>query len=215
MRKWVFVVFVLSLSLLVPSCSGASDTGEEEKNIRQVFEKYLESVKTADLTVASQVWLQSPDLSAVTPLGRFKGWKSVQDDLYIKVLQQAFAERNLAADNIAITVAGDVAWAVDACNSLRITAGSGAGSLLLAASTPSSFLRQSTPQMINPPAELAKPDSALARLLRILCAFLLMSGAPLKSSSRSSCLRSRTKRSICARSSDPNSPCSVSMCVSF
>ena len=68
--------------------------------------------ESADLTLASQVWLQSQDISVVTPFGRFKGWESVRDCLYINFLQKAFAERRLRPDNLAITVSDNAAWAV-------------------------------------------------------------------------------------------------------
>jgi ketosteroid isomerase-like protein len=116
MQKWFFLITVVTVSFLGPACSRVTDTAvdtkEEEKNIRQVFDKYLESVKTADVALASQIWLQSPNVSAVTPLGRFKGWESVRDDLYVNFLQKAFTDRNLQAENFAVTVSGNAAWSV-------------------------------------------------------------------------------------------------------
>jgi hypothetical protein len=81
-NRWTTLIAVVSVSLLLPACNRAADIDQEKKNVQQVLEKYLESVKTADLTLASQVWLQSQDISVVTPFGRFKGWESVQDGLY-------------------------------------------------------------------------------------------------------------------------------------
>jgi hypothetical protein len=114
MRKWLYLVTVVTLSFLAAACNGAGDTAvdtqAEEKNVRLVFDKYLESVKTADPALASQVWAQSPTVSAVTPLGKFKGWQSVRDDLYVNFLQKAFTDRNLQAENFAVTVSGNAAW---------------------------------------------------------------------------------------------------------
>lgn len=76
------------------------------------MEKYLESVNKADVTLASQVFLPSLDISAVAPFGRFKGWEGVRDGVYINFLQKVFAERSLRPDNLAITVSGKTAWAV-------------------------------------------------------------------------------------------------------
>jgi ketosteroid isomerase-like protein len=106
------LIAVVTVSLLLPACNPAVDADQEKKNVQQVFEKYLESVKTADVALASQIWLQSQDISAVTPFGRFKGWESVRDGIYINFLQKAFAERSLRPDNLAITVSGNAAWAV-------------------------------------------------------------------------------------------------------
>ncbi len=106
------LIAVASVLFLLSACSRATDIDQEKKDVQQVFEKYLESIRTADLTLASQVWSHNPDISVVTPLGRFKGWEGVRDGLYINFLQKAFAERSLRPDNLAITVSGNTAWAV-------------------------------------------------------------------------------------------------------
>jgi len=111
-NKWITLIVVVSVSLLLPPGTRSADIEQEKKNVQQVFERYLESVRTADLKLASQVWLQSQDVSVVAPFGRFKGWESVRDNLYINFLQKAFTERSLRPDNLAITVSGNVAWAV-------------------------------------------------------------------------------------------------------
>jgi ketosteroid isomerase-like protein len=111
-RRWIILIAVVSGSLLLPACNRAAGFDQEKKNVHQVFEKYLESVNRADPILASQVWLQDQDVSAVTSFGRFTGWESVRDGLYINFLQKAFTERSLRPDNLAITVSGNVAWAV-------------------------------------------------------------------------------------------------------
>jgi ketosteroid isomerase-like protein len=85
-----------------------NDTSRNE--IRQLLTTYLQSVKTADVTLASTVWLQSPDIVVVTPLGRSEGWDSVKQELYVNFLQKAFLERDLQASNVHIHVNGDSAW---------------------------------------------------------------------------------------------------------
>jgi ketosteroid isomerase-like protein len=111
-KRSVVWIAVVSVSLLLPACHRAAGIDQEKKNVEQVLEKYLESVRTADLKLASDVWLQSQDISVVTPFGRFKGWDSVRDGLYVNFLQKAFTERSLRPDNLAITVSGNTAWAV-------------------------------------------------------------------------------------------------------
>ncbi len=54
-NKWTTVIVVVNLSLLLSACNRAADIDEEKKNVQQVFEKYLESIKTDDVTLASQV----------------------------------------------------------------------------------------------------------------------------------------------------------------
>jgi len=91
---------------------GAADTEQDKKDVRAVFDRYLESVRTADPSIGSQIWLQSPDVVAVTPFGRFQGWDSVQSDLYAKFLRNSFTERSLRAENVSIHVMGNAAWLV-------------------------------------------------------------------------------------------------------
>jgi ketosteroid isomerase-like protein len=112
MRKKRLLIALVSVFLLLPACNRAADIDQERKSVQIVFDKYLESVNAADVALASQVWSQSPDSSAVTPLGRFKGWDNVRDGLYVNFLQKAFAERKLQPDNLAMNVSGNVAWAV-------------------------------------------------------------------------------------------------------
>ena len=111
-NKWTTLIVVVSVLLLLPPGTRSADIEQEKKNVQQVFEKYLESVRTADLKLASQVWLQSQDVSVVVPFGRFKGWEGVRDNLYLNFLQKAFTERSLRPDNLAITVSSNAAWAV-------------------------------------------------------------------------------------------------------
>jgi ketosteroid isomerase-like protein len=107
-----------SLALIVVAMSWysaslyATDTEQDKKDVQRVLERYLQSVKTADVSLASTIWLQSPDIVAVTPFGRFQGWNSVRNDLYIKFLRDGFTERNLQAENVAIRVMGNAAWLV-------------------------------------------------------------------------------------------------------
>ena len=82
------------------------------RDLEHVFEKYLQSLKTADVELASQVWLQSPDVLVVTPLGRLQGWESVKNDIYINSMQKQMRERHVQASNVSTVVAGDAAWVV-------------------------------------------------------------------------------------------------------
>ena len=110
--KWIALVAAATVSLFLPACHRAPDIEQDQREVQQVLEKYLQSVKTADVTLASEVWLQSPDIVVVTPLGRFQGWDNVRQSLYVDFLQKFFAERNLQASHLTIEVAGNAAWAV-------------------------------------------------------------------------------------------------------
>ena len=89
-----------------------SGSDEDHDRIRRLLDTYLQSVKAADVALASTVWLQSTDVIAVTPLGRLQGWDKVRDDLYVNFLQKSLLERDLKANNVHIDVNGDSAWAV-------------------------------------------------------------------------------------------------------
>ena len=86
------------------------DPGQDRTDVEQVFNKYLQSLDAADIALASKVWLQSPDVLVVTPIGRFKGWDGVQE-IYANTLEK-YPERNVQASNVSIVVAGDAAWLV-------------------------------------------------------------------------------------------------------
>jgi ketosteroid isomerase-like protein len=86
------------------------DVEQEKANVRQVLDKYLQSVNGADLQIASEIWSQTPDTSVVAPFGRFEGWEKVREGVYVNFLQK-LTERRLQAENIAIHVDGETAWA--------------------------------------------------------------------------------------------------------
>ena len=88
----------------------APEPGQDRADIEQVFDKYLKSLDGADVMLASQVWLQSPDVLVVTPVGRFNGWDGVKA-MYAN-MQKQFSEREVQATNVSIVVAGDAAWLV-------------------------------------------------------------------------------------------------------
>lgn len=110
-NRWIALVAAVAVVAGLPACTRAPDAAQDRRDVEQVMEKYLQSVKTADVNLASEVWLQSPDVSVVTPFGRFQGWDSVRQDLYINFLQKSFSERNLQQSHVTIHAVGDAAWA--------------------------------------------------------------------------------------------------------
>ena len=106
---WPAVVLV-AITCLAGCQAPPANVQQDESAVRQVFENYLKSVNAADLPLASDVWLQSADVVAVTPFGRFQGWDQVRDEVYIKFLQQSLTERDLQPSNVSIHTMGDSAW---------------------------------------------------------------------------------------------------------
>jgi ketosteroid isomerase-like protein len=110
-RRGVLVACIVAV-ICGGGCAKPVNAEEERSRVQQVLDKYLQSVNSADVNLASAVWLQSPDVVVVTPLGRFEGWDNVQRELYVNFLQKAFLERDLRPSNVHIHVNGTSAWAV-------------------------------------------------------------------------------------------------------
>jgi ketosteroid isomerase-like protein len=111
MRRAVLVGLVLA-SVAVPAAAQRDSSDADQNAIQRVFDTYLQSVKTADLAIAGEVWSRGADVIAVTPFGRFEGWDNVRDAIYVNFLQRAFSERKLEPSNVAIHAAGDSGWLV-------------------------------------------------------------------------------------------------------
>jgi ketosteroid isomerase-like protein len=109
--KWM-VLIALVIVLAAPGCGRKTDSSQDRADIEQVFNKYLQTIKTLDVAQASQVWLHSPDVLVVTPVGRLQGWDSVEKDIYVNGVTKDFTERNVQANNVSIVVVGDAAWLV-------------------------------------------------------------------------------------------------------
>jgi ketosteroid isomerase-like protein len=88
----------------------APEPSQDRADIEQVFNTYLKSLIGADVALASQVWLQSPDVLVVTPVGRFNGWEGVKS-MYAN-MQKEFSKRDVKVENVSIVVAADAAWLV-------------------------------------------------------------------------------------------------------
>jgi len=111
-KRWITLIAAVTVSAWLPACAHPPDIDQDKKGVQQVLDKYLESVKTADVKLGSEVWLQDPDILVVTPFGRFQGWDGVRDGIYVNFLQKVFIERSLQPSHLTIRVAGDAAWAV-------------------------------------------------------------------------------------------------------
>jgi hypothetical protein len=75
-HRWMGLIVVVVLFASASGCRRARDMNRDRADVEQVFNKYLESLNTADVALASQVWLNSPDVLVVTPFGRVEGWDS-------------------------------------------------------------------------------------------------------------------------------------------
>ena len=110
--KHAMLVALAVAFVALPVAAQRDGSDADSKAVRQVFDMYLQSVKAADVALAGSVWSPAADVIAVTPFGRFRGWESVRDAIYVNFLQKAFSERKLDPSDVVIHTAGDTAWLV-------------------------------------------------------------------------------------------------------
>src|SRR6266404_7512415 len=58
----------------------SSDSKADQNAIRQLVAKYARSVDEADITLAAQVWLDSPEVSFIHPLGHEHGFDQIKQN---------------------------------------------------------------------------------------------------------------------------------------
>jgi ketosteroid isomerase-like protein len=110
-RAWAFgLCFAWALTL---SCAAPSDKPVDAKAaldaIRQQIAKYTAALDAADINLASQVWLTSPEVTFIHPGGHAHGWDEVKG-IY-KFFGSSFSERQLTVRDVSVHVNGDTAWA--------------------------------------------------------------------------------------------------------
>lgn len=112
------LVFALTNMLALTLCVAAqqtqaassTDSKSAEQEIRRLVATYAKSVDDADTTLAAQVWLDSPDVSFIDPLGHEHGFEQIKQDIYKHLMGDTFSERKLSPRDIAVHVNGDSAW---------------------------------------------------------------------------------------------------------
>jgi ketosteroid isomerase-like protein len=86
------------------------DNAAETENIRRLIAKYAQSVDKADTTLASQIWLNSPDVTFIDPLGHEHGFEQIKRNIYEGLMGSNFSERKLSPHDISVHGYGDSAW---------------------------------------------------------------------------------------------------------
>ena len=76
--RWMGLIAVILVVASASGCRRIPDKIQDRADVEQVFHRYLQSINAADVTLASEAWLQSPDVLVVTPVGRFQGWNGVK-----------------------------------------------------------------------------------------------------------------------------------------
>lgn len=82
---------------LVPVTFAQDSTAAARAQIRRDIDTYMRSVDLADPNLAATVWLATPDVSFISPIGHDRGWKQISDDIYVKLMGGTFSKRHLTA----------------------------------------------------------------------------------------------------------------------
>ena len=114
-RHWLPLCRSIAVLFIVQALAirgGAQkDQPTEDAAIRNMIGKYAQSVDGADTALASQVWLDSPDVSFIHPLGHEHGFEQIKQNVYRHLMGDTFSERKLTPRDISVHVYGDSAWA--------------------------------------------------------------------------------------------------------
>ena len=110
MRKKCFIQTVVVVAIAMLSLIGCSQENNDEAAIRQVVEKYVQSINEADTTIVNAIWSHDPEVSFNAPSGYYKTYNEIRDDLVAGLFGKFFTERDLQSENLLIHRAGDMAW---------------------------------------------------------------------------------------------------------
>ena len=88
---------MLALAAALAPAALAQNSAAARAQIRRGIDTYMRSVDLADPNLAATVWLTTPDVSFISPVGHDRGWDQVADDIYVKLMGQTFSKRHLTA----------------------------------------------------------------------------------------------------------------------
>jgi Xaa-Pro aminopeptidase len=91
--------------------SHALDNSAETDAIKNLIAKYAKSVDGADTALAAEVWLDSPDVSFIHPVGHEHGFEQIKQNVYLRLMGETFSERKLSVHDVSVYVYGDAARA--------------------------------------------------------------------------------------------------------
>ena len=91
--------------------NASAETSADSSAIRSLIEKYAKSIDAADTALAADVWLDSPDVSFIHPLGHEHGFEQIKQNVYQHLMGDTFSERKLSVHDVSVHVYGDAARA--------------------------------------------------------------------------------------------------------
>jgi ketosteroid isomerase-like protein len=93
------------------SSAQAQEATAAAVEIRQLIGKYATSVDKADPELASQVWLDSSNVTFIHPQGHEHGFGQIKQNVYKHLMGETFSERMLTVRDVSVQVYHDAAWA--------------------------------------------------------------------------------------------------------
>lgn len=102
-----------AVTLLASGCVGFgtdSGPGADIKAIRQLVDQYLKAVDTVDLSLLSQIWSHSSEVSFIYPLGEEHGLDAIEQRVFQDVMGGMFSARNLQTRGLTVHANGNAAW---------------------------------------------------------------------------------------------------------
>ncbi|MCM3186849.1 YybH family protein [Priestia megaterium] len=81
------------------------------QEIKELINKYLKSINEAeDISIAEEIWLNSPEASFIHPRGHENGWEEVKEGFYFGTMRDLLSKRHLElVGDISIQNFGDTA----------------------------------------------------------------------------------------------------------
>ncbi len=89
-----------------------ADTGPapDVEAIHHLVERYLQAVDTVDLSILSQIWSHSSEVSFIYPLGEEHGFDAIEHNVFQNVMGGMFSTRDLQTRGVTVHVNGSAAW---------------------------------------------------------------------------------------------------------
>jgi ketosteroid isomerase-like protein len=106
---FIFIAVHSSASAQTRPATSADDATTAD--IKALLNRYVLAVNAADAGSLRLLWADPDKTSFVSPIQRFTTWKELQG-FFEGFLKSNFTERQLTPTNVAISSAGDAAWAV-------------------------------------------------------------------------------------------------------
>jgi ketosteroid isomerase-like protein len=106
-------ILLPAVMLLAPACFAVkTDTGPapDVKAINHLIERYVKAVDTVDLSLLSQIWSHSAEVSFIYPLGEEHGFDAIEQHVFQDVMGSMFSARDLQTRGVTVHVNGNAAW---------------------------------------------------------------------------------------------------------